>query len=65
MTEEQHVQAAEKMKKDLRHVAWILDNVDVRELSEDYKIMFWEILRKDLSDLADLAEKAWEMREKV
>ena len=57
MTEEQHIQAAEKIKKDLRHVAWFLDNVDVRELSEDYKIMFWDTFRNDLSDLADKAEK--------
>lgn len=58
MTEEQHVQASGKMKKDLRHVAWFLDNVDVRELSEDYKIMFWDTLRNNLSDLT---EKAGEM----
>ena len=62
MTEEQHIQAAEKMKKDLRNVAWFLDNVDVRELSEDYKIMFWDTLRNDLSDLADKAEKMIETK---
>lgn len=62
MTEEQHVQAAEKMKKSLRHIMWFLDNVDVRELSKDYKLMFWDTLRNNLSDLA---EKAREMREKV
>ena len=62
MTEEQHIQAAEKMKKDLRNVAWFLDNVDVRELSEDYKIMFWDTLRNDLSDLTDKAEKMIETK---
>lgn len=62
MTEEQHIQAAEKIKKDLRHVAWFLDNVDVRELSEDYKIMFWDTLRNDLSDLADKAGKMIETK---
>lgn len=62
MTEEQYIQAAEKIKKDLRHVAWFLDNVDVRELSEDYKIMFWDTLRNDLSDLADKAEKMIETK---
>lgn len=62
MTEEQYIQAAEKIKKDLRHVAWFLDNVNVRELSEDYKIMFWDTLRNDLSDLADKAEKMIETK---
>lgn len=62
MTEEQHIQAAEKMKKDLRNVVWFLDNVDVRELSEDYKIMFWDTLRKDLSYLVDKAEKMIETK---
>ena len=62
MTEGQHIQASEKMKKELRHIMWYLDNVDVRELSEDYKIMFWDTFRNNLSDLA---EKAREMREKV
>lgn len=62
MTEEQHIQAAEKMKKDLRNVVWFLDNVDVRELSEDYKIMFWDTLMNNLSDLADKAEKMIETK---
>lgn len=62
MTEEQHIQAAEKMKKSLRHVAWFLDNVDVRELSEDYKIMFWDTLRKFLSALANNAGKMIETK---
>ena len=62
MTEEQHIQAAEKMKKDLRNVAWFLDNVDVRELSEDYKIMFWDTLMNNLLDLADKAEKMIETK---
>lgn len=62
MTEEQHIQAAEKMKKDLRNVAWFLDNVDVRELSEDYKIMFWDTLRKFLLALANKAGKMIETK---
>lgn len=62
MTEEQHIQAAEKMKKDLRNVVWFLDNVDVRELSEDYKIMFWDTLGKDLSYLANKAGKMIETK---
>lgn len=62
MTEEQHVQAAEKMKKDLGHIMWFMENVNPRNLDNEHKEMFWESLKDHFSRMSDKAKK---MKEEV